>query len=231
MINDILVIIPARGGSKGIPGKNIKELGGKPLIYYTIDIARSLFPDEQICVSTDDNDIINTVEKYGLKVPFIRPAELSSDTASSQDVIFHALEFYKSSGKKYKYTLLLQPTSPFRTEQQLKELIDIASKSNFEMIVSVKETEANPYFVLMEENENGILIKSKPSNFTQRQDCPNVWEVNGAFYLINNHELIAQGGMSNLQKKKFVMDALHSVDLDTPIDWSYAEFLIKEGRV
>lgn len=231
MINDILVIIPARGGSKGIPGKNIKELGGKPLIYYTIDIARSLFPDEQICVSTDDNDIINTVERYGLKVPFIRPAELSSDTASSQDVIFHALEFYKSSGKKYKYTLLLQPTSPFRTEQQLKQLIDIASKSNFEMIVSVKETEANPYFVLMEENENGILIKSKPSNFTRRQDCPNVWEVNGAFYLINNHELIAQGGMSNLQKKKFVMDALHSVDLDTPIDWSYAEFLIKEGRV
>ena len=77
MIDDILVIIPARGGSKGIPGKNIKELGGKPLIYYTIDIARSLFSDEQICVSTDDDKIIDTVEKYGLKVPFTRPTEIS----------------------------------------------------------------------------------------------------------------------------------------------------------
>ena len=151
-LEDVLVLIPARGGSKGIPGKNIKELNGKPLIYYTIDIARHLFKDEQICVSTDDDEIIKKVEAYSLKVPFKRPDELASDTASSNDVIQHALKYYRKQGKDYKYTLLLQPTSPFRTINDLEKYLDIANRhQDLEVIVSVVETDANPYFVLFEE--------------------------------------------------------------------------------
>ena len=113
----ILYIIPARGGSKGIPHKNIKPLNGKPLIYYTIDVARQLTSDENICVSSDDAEIIQAVEDYGLKVPFKRPDHLSTDTATTNDVLLHALNFYQSKGINYEVIILLQPTSPLRTVQ------------------------------------------------------------------------------------------------------------------
>ena len=109
--NGFLYVIPARGGSKGIPHKNIKLLHGKPLIYYSIDIARSLTNDEHICVSTDDEEIIKVVSDYGLKVPFVRPRELANDTASTNDVLIHALKYYESIGKNYTAIVLLQPTS------------------------------------------------------------------------------------------------------------------------
>ena len=100
-MEDILVVIPARGGSKGLPGKNIKNLCGKPLIAYSIDVARAITIDDNICVSTDDQKIIDVVEKYGLHVPFVRPAELASDTASTNDVLLHAVKFYEDKGKKF----------------------------------------------------------------------------------------------------------------------------------
>ena len=106
----ILVIIPARGGSKGIPHKNIKLFNGKPLIYYTIDCARAICDDEDICVSTDDPEIISVVEQYNLKVPFVRPAELATDTAGTYEVLLHALNYYEQLGKHYDVVMLLQNT-------------------------------------------------------------------------------------------------------------------------
>ena len=120
-----LVIIPARGGSKGIPRKNIKPFDGKPLIYYTIDCARAICSDEDICVSTDDAEIITVVEQYGLKVPFVRPAELATDTAGTYEVLLHALEFYEKRGVHYDVVVLLQNTSPFRAPQQVKEALNL----------------------------------------------------------------------------------------------------------
>ena len=117
----ILVIIPARGGSKGITHKNIKPLNGKPLIHYTIDEAREIVSDEDICVSTDDPEIIKCVEDYGLKVPFVRPKELATDTAGTYEVLLHALNFYEKQGRHYDVVLLLQNTSPFRKADQIKE--------------------------------------------------------------------------------------------------------------
>ena len=111
-----LFLITARGGSKGIPHKNIKPLNGKPLIYYAIDVARQFVEDEDICVSTDGDDIIKTVEDYNLKVLFKRPAELASDTAGSDEVILHAVQYYEALGRLYDNIVLLQPTSPFRTK-------------------------------------------------------------------------------------------------------------------
>ena len=158
-----LVIIPARGGSKGVPRKNIKLLGGKPLIQYTIEAARGLFADNQICVSTDDQEIKTVVENIGLSVPFLRPEHLAIDTAGIYEVLLHAVEFYENKGYYPDTLILLQATSPFRTAQHLQEalmLYDITC----EMVVSVKETKSNPYYVLREENEQGWLVKSKEGN-------------------------------------------------------------------
>ena len=123
----ILVIIPARGGSKGIPHKNIKPLNGKPLIYYTIDCARAICDDADICVSTDDDEIIQVVEDYGLKVPFKRPAELATDTAGTYEVLLHALNYYEQQGRHYDVVMLLQNTSPFRAAEHVKEAITLYS--------------------------------------------------------------------------------------------------------
>ena len=112
---NILVVIPARGGSKGIPHKNIKKLNGKELITYSIDVARQLTSDDNICVSADDDNIIATVENYGLKVAFKRPIELATDSAGTNGVLLHALDFYENQGRTYDVIVLLQPTSPFRS--------------------------------------------------------------------------------------------------------------------
>lgn len=230
MIEETLVVIPARGGSKGIPYKNIKLLGGKPLIQYSIDLARSMFSDKQICVSTDDKKIIEVVESIGLVVPFVRPEIFASDTATTTDVILHALDFYAKIGTPYKYTLILQPTSPFRTRKDLENCFRTAAeRKNFEMVISVQETEANPYHVLFEENEYGVLKKCMDAKHSRRQDCPPVWQVNGAFYLINNEAFRSKKSLAALEKIKFTMDQLHSIDIDTPMDWLYAEFLLEKN--
>ena len=118
-----LVVIPARGGSKGIPHKNIKPLNGKPLICYSIDVARKFTTDEHICVTTDDDEIIKVVEDYGLKVPFKRPEELATDHCGSNEVIQHAYQFYTKQGVQYDAIMLLQPTSPFRKVEFLNEAV------------------------------------------------------------------------------------------------------------
>jgi CMP-N,N'-diacetyllegionaminic acid synthase len=230
-MSKILVLIPARGGSKGIPGKNIKPLNGKPLIYYTLDIARAFFSDENICVSTDDLEIAHKVEEYGVKVPFIRPDDLATDHATTNDVISHALDFYRKKGIDYDYTLLLQPTSPFRQVRHVADCLSMAAELPFEMIVSVKETDANPYYVLFEEDGNGILQKSKEATFTRRQDCPAVWQVNGAIYLINNHVLTEKKDLGALKKSKLVMESRYSIDLDTMEDWMMAECMLEKGLI
>lgn len=221
-----LVVIPARAGSKGVPGKNIKLLNGKPLIYYTIEAARELFEDENIIVSTDSEEIKSLVENIGLKVPFIRPDELATDRASSQDVLLHALEFAELQGQNIEAIVLLQPTSPFRNSDQIKEAMQLYS-ALLDMVVSVKETDANPYYILREENSEGFLEPSKMGNFTRRQDCPPVWEINGAIYIINPHSLKTTS-ISNFKRvKKYVMDEFSSHDIDTILDWYTAENIIK----
>lgn len=223
-----LIIIPARGGSKGIPRKNIKLFDGKPLIYYTIDCARAICPDEDICVSTDDAEIISVVEQYGLKVPFVRPAELASDTAGTNEVLLHALDFYKKKGVHYDIVVLLQNTSPFRTPQQVKEALALY-RQDVDMVVSVKECAANPYYSVFEEDSKGYLhICKGDGNITRRQDSPKVYEYNGAIYIMNA-ETLKTTHMHKMQKRvKYVMDDRSSFDLDTMWDWQMAEMMAKE---
>ena len=224
----ILVIIPARGGSKGIPRKNIKPLDGKPLIYYTIDVARAIAQDEDICVSTDDAEIIKVVEKYGMKVPFVRPAELASDTAGTYEVLLHALNYYEEElHRKYDVVVLLQNTSPFRRAEQVKEALSLYH-NNVDMVVSVKECPANPYYNMFEEDENGYLRISKgEGTFTRRQDAPKVYEYNGAVYIMNAEQLKKTHMHKLIRRIKYVMDEQSSFDLDTMWDWQMAETVIQ----
>lgn len=224
-----LVVIPARGGSKGIPHKNIKPLGGKPLIYYSIDVARQFTTDENICVTTDDAEIISVVEQYGLKVPFVRPAELATDTCGSSEVIQHAFRFFADKGVKYDTIVLLQPTSPFRKVEFIKEAVALYDDS-IDMVTSVRPAACNPYYDGFEENADGLLQISKGDGaIARRQEAPKVWQQNGSIYVINPKSLIEKGMGAFTRIKKYAMPETYSVDLDTMLDWKMAELIIKEG--
>lgn len=226
-----LVIIPARGGSKGIPHKNIKALGGKPLICRAIDNARAVADDADICVSTDDPEIIRVVEDYGLKVPFVRPVELAADNSGTYEVLLHALDFYEKQGRNYDAVLLLQPTSPFRCDEDVRGAMALYTP-DIDMVVSVTEAKANPYYNSFEADNEGFLHISKgDGSYVRRQDAPKVWEYNGAVYVINPLSLKRETLGKFKRRKMYVMDELHSLDLDTPLDWRIAELLIYENEI
>ena len=222
----ILYLIPARGGSKGIPHKNIKLLDGKPLIQYSIDVARQLAEDNDICVSTDDIEIKTVAENLGLEVPFLRPDYLASDTATTSDVIIHALEFYINQGKKYDVVVLLQPTSPLRTVQNVKDCL-AAYDDTLDMVTTVKESSVSA--VLCKENQEGFLEQVIGENNVRRQDAAKLYEYNGAVYVINSDALKEKGLGGFTKIKKCVMDEKSSVDIDTMLDWKFVEVLVKEA--
>ena len=226
-----LVIIPARGGSKGIPHKNIKELGGKPLICYAIDAARKFTTDDNICVSTDDEDIIKVVEKYGLSVPFKRPDYLATDNAGTNGVLLHALKFYEEKGCRFDMIVLLQVTSPFRRAEDVIEAAKLYDES-IDMVTSVMPAKCNPYYDGYEDNEEGLLSISKgDGTIERRQDATKVWQLNGAVYVINPEQLKIKGLAGMTRIRKYVMDELHSVDLDNMLDWKIAEIMLEEKLV
>lgn len=233
MKTDALVIIPARGGSKGIPGKNIKILGDKPLIHYSIEIARKLFPDENIHISTDDEEIRRVAERTGLAVPFLRPADLATDTSSTQDVILYTLEYYKKKfNREFGSIILLQPTSPFRETNHIKKAMALYDEnSDIDMVVSVKETQANPYYTLFENTANGFIQKSKTANFTRRQDCPAIYELNGSIYVINPESLKVKSISEFDKVKALVMSTKFSIDIDSEFDWKIAELLLSQHLI
>ena len=226
----VLYLIPARGDSKSIPGKNIKELNGKRLIYYTIDAAREISDDQHICVSTDSDLIAEIVEEYGLKVPFLRPVEISADNSPTSDVIKHAYNYYLANGIDYDLIALLQPTSPFRNGRHIQEALNMFHL-DLDLVVSMYKTKANPYFVLFEKDDRGLLVKSKKGNFTRRQDCPRVYQLNGAIYLLNAKAIDRFSNNMLENVKGYEMEEIFSIDIDNYLDWQFAEFLLQKGLV
>jgi CMP-N,N'-diacetyllegionaminic acid synthase len=227
----VLFLITARGNSKSVPRKNIKPLAGKPLIHYSIEIARNFLKDDFICVSTDNDEIKHIVEKTGLTVPFRRPAKLSTDKAGSYPVIEHALDHYEKKGIRISCIVLLQPTSPFRKKEHIRAALDLYSQDT-DMVLSVKPSEANPCFNLFVENQKGFLKLAQKGNYVRRQDCPPVYQSNGSIYVINPASLKKYSSLSEFPRvRKFVMDDIYSTDIDTPMDWAWAEFLIKNKLV
>lgn len=223
----ILYLIPARKGSKGLPGKNTKMLGDKTLIEYSIDFALSnLREGDELCISTDDPKVQEISICKGIQIPFIRPEKLSNDEASSYDVIIHAINFYEKLNKYFDAVLLLQPTSPFRIQDDLINLIKMFDNET-DMVVSVKLVKENPYFSLFEQTEVGYLVKCKEGNFERRQDCPDVFAFNGSMYLINIDSIKKSRIAEFKSIKKIVMPEERSVDIDTLADWTLAEFYLE----
>lgn len=227
-----LYLIPARGGSKGIPGKNIKPLGGVPLIGHSIRAALRVAPAKDVVVTTDSPEIARVAMSEGASVPFMRPAELASDTASSRDAILHAVDTLRAAGKEYDAVVLLQPTSPLRTAEDIRSAVRIhedavrnASPGMApQMTVSVTEARTNPYYSAFEPDPEGFLHISKgDGGYTRRQDAPKVWEFNGAVYVIDVAAL-RQSEISRMKRMiPYVMPPERSIDLDTPADWARAE--------
>lgn len=226
---NFIFLIPARGGSKGIPNKNTKRLDGKPLLHYSIELARNFVDDSRIIVSTDSSKIARCAEEVGLPVPFMRPEELATDTAGTYEVILHAREYCKNVGIEVDAFVLLQPTSPLRTVNQLKEILCVYNH-NVDLVVSVVKSAHNPYFVSYQENDDGMLEPVlESSRLVRRQDCPDVYNVNGAFYVINSKSLGKYVSLPDFPKKiKYEMDSYTSIDIDEPLDWEICEYLIRK---
>ncbi len=225
-----LYIIPARGGSKGIPHKNIKLLGGKPLINYSIEVARELAPDRNIILSTDDDEIAKVAEQTGLEVKYRRPASLATDTSGSREVILDAMEWADRNGITYDKIVLLQPTSPFRNAADVRACIDLYDPS-VDVVVSVVESNSNPYYNCFETDAAGMLHISKGDGlYTRRQDAPPAWEFNGAVYVINPDSIRRMKLGEFPRRVPFEMPRSRSIDLDTQVDWAVAEYLINSAN-
>lgn len=230
MHDDLLIVIPARGGSKGIPRKNIRDFCGRPLIAYTIDVARSIAPDSRIVLSTDDDEIRDVARALGLEVEYMRPRLLGGDKVGSREVILDVMDWADARGLKYDKVVLLQPTSPLRTSEDVEgalQLFDV----DCDMVVSVKEADCNPYYDCFETDQEGLLHISKGEGlFTRRQDAPHAWQFNGAVYVIRP-ESIRRSSLGAFERRiPYVMPRERSLDLDTPLDWLIAESVFMSAR-
>lgn len=226
----ILAIIPARGGSKGVPKKNIKLLGKKPLIEYTIDDAKKTKLLSQIIVSTDDEEIVTAAEIAGCKPPFMRPKELAKDDSTSLEVVQHAITFFESKNIFFDAVCLLQPTTPFREIGFIDKAIEQFTSSNADCLISVLPIpqEYNPHWAF-EENENGILkiVTGEDSIIPRRQELPKAYHRDGSIY-ITKTEVIKKGSLYGKSIAYIESNPQYYVNIDTMKDWEMAENLLTQ---
>lgn len=229
----VLAVITARGGSKGIPKKNIKELGGKPLIVWTIEAARASKFLTDVIVSTDDAEIAAVCRSAGANVPFKRPEELSTDAAKSIPVIQHAIEFQAWLGKTYDYVMILQPTSPFRTADDIDACIQKIIDTNCDSVMSmVKLVDFSVAKLKRLDDQDKILPlhESEGAESKSRHDLDAVYKRNCAIYLTKT-ELILNNDLFGQDSRAYVMSAEHSVDINVPIDFMIAEAVVQSMHI
>lgn len=217
-------LIPARGGSKGIPRKNVKMIAGKPLIVWTIEAALRSSMLDAVVVSTDDPEIADVARSAGALVPFIRPAELAQDHTPGVAPVLHALDYFPDC----ESVLLLQPTSPLRTTEDINGCLHMAIQRNAQSVVSVSEPESHPYWTYRLSDNQALerLVVTEP--ILRRQDLPVVMTLNGALYFADANWLRKSGSLIGAETLAYVMARERSIDLDTPLDWKIAELLLKE---
>lgn len=225
----ILALIPARGGSKRLPGKNICILGGKPLVVWSIDVVRGIPEICDILISTDDPAIAAVCSEVGAYVPWLRPAELATDTASSIDVALHALDWYEAEKGSVDGLLLLQPTSPFRTKKTVRRGIELFSKNGQQPVLGVSPTHAHPMWTLKMEGDYLVPFMQEHGLGTRSQDLPPAFVVNGTFYLISPTELRACRSFVGGKTMPLLIESpQEALDIDTQWDFNMAES-ISEG--
>ena len=226
----ILGLIPARGGSQGIPRKNIKALGGEPLIAYTIKAALASKKLHTVCVSTDDRVIAESASRLGASVPFMRPAHLATSRASAVDVVHHALEYYCSQGEEFDGVCLLQPTCPFRPSDQIDRAVSRWQDEGGDSLVSVLPVPptCNPYWVMFEREGRLIPVLQREEVVTRRQDLPPVYQRSGSIYLVSCQTFLRTKSFFSGEVIPFLHCEKHHVNLDTPDDWLRAEELLSK---
>lgn len=224
--NNALAIIPARGGSKGLPGKNIRLLGDIPLIAWTIQAALTSKCFTKVIVSTDCHEIANIAKKFGAEVPFIRPDQLATDTATSVDVVMHAIN---ALNEKYDEVVLLQPTSPFRKGNDIRNAFDVYNTSKVQSLVSVTEVDKSPYWCFSRnENQSITPIVVLDKQFSRRQDMPTAYSLNGAIYIVGTEKFMNDPKFIYHNTLSYVMNKKSSIDVDDLIDFKLAELLLGE---
>ena len=223
----ILAMITARGGSKRLPGKIIRPLGGKPLIVWSIDVAKGISEICDILVSTDDPDIAEVCKEACAYVPWLRPAELATDTASSVDTAIHALDWYEAEKGPVDGLLLLQPTSPFRTRATVQQGIELFGKHGHQPVLGVSPTHSHPMWMLKMDGDYLVPFLQEHGFGTRSQDLPPAYVVNGSFYLITPTELRACRSFVGPKTVPLLIEALQEVvDIDTEWDFKMAEFIV-----
>ena len=230
-INRTLAVIPARGGSKGIPLKNLAHLGGQPLIAWTIAAAKAAHGLDRVIVSTDDENIAATAGEHGGEVPFLRPSRLSGDNATALEVIIHALnELRSKDGAPYDSVVYLQPTSPFRTAAQLTEAIAMFARERPDTLVSVTAVPHNmvPSSLMHSKCQSTpMILKSPVEQKLRRQEKEKLFARNGpAILIISAADAMERGRLYGDRVLGFEMDRLSSLDIDDPIDLEVARLLI-----
>lgn len=226
----MLAIIPARGGSKGVPRKNIKDLAGKPLIYHTIKAAKESNYIDRIIVSTDDEEIAEVALKYGAEVPFLRPDELSTDNAKAIDNYIYTIDRLSKMNKGINLIeefIVLQPTSPMRTSFDIDNAIGIFYKNNADTVISVVKSEHPPTWY-KRISKDGILEDyfEATDNSLNRQEVEETFLPNGAIYVFKYKALKENYGYYNSKTYPYIMSQDNSVDIDTIIDFRIAELMI-----
>ncbi|WP_318439212.1 acylneuraminate cytidylyltransferase family protein [Photobacterium leiognathi] len=224
----ILAIIPARAGSKRLPNKNILDLGGKPLIQWTIEAAIECSQIETVMVSTDSKKIADISEKAGASVPYLRSPELSSDTASSADVVIDVIEYYKSMGKRFDAIMLLQPTSPLRSASDIRNAVTLFNEKKANAVVSVAECDHSPLWcnTLSDDLCMDNFIPDEVKKL-RSQDLPVYYRLNGAIYLVKNNVFVNSQTFFPESTYAMKMDTKNSIDIDNIIDFKLAEILIE----
>ncbi len=221
-------LITARGGSRGLPGKNILSFCGKPLIAYTVEAALQSGCFDNVLVSTDSREIADVCLKYGAEVPFLRPAHLAADDAKSRDVVLHALDFMVQKSP-VESICLLQPTSPLRSAEDIRQAVSVFRRNSADSVISVTEY-SHPIQWAVSVSEDGKISEPSGLKPSRRQDQSVCYHPNGAIYIFNAEFIRRSEGYIGKNTYALIMPPERSVDIDTPFDFMLAEFLFTRLR-
>ncbi len=222
----IVCIIPARGGSKGIPGKNIKMFLDKPLIAHTIEQAKNSGLIDRIIVSTEDKKIADISKKYGAEVPFFRPKSLAQDRSSTMDALAHAVARIEKDGYPFDIMILLHATAPLRSVEDINNCIELLFKKKASNVFSVSEAHRNPYFNMIEVVRGRVgLVRT--GHFTSRQQAPRIYDMNASIYVWWKDVFMSQKKLFMKNTHIYIMPKERSIDIDSEMDFRIAGFLAK----
>ena len=224
-----LAIIPARAGSKGIPGKNVHPLLGKPLIAYTIEAALRASSLDRVIVSTDDPEAAGIAENLGAEVPFLRPVELGQDDTPTLDVVRHVLAGLKTNQSyEPEIVVLLQPTSPLRRPEDIDRAVAKLQSIEADSVVSVCTVDHSPHWMVRLQGDRVLPFVDNGREHVRRQELPAVYRMNGAIYVTRTEVIVNQKRLLGEDTRGYVMDPESSIDVDTPLDMKIASLLMQE---